>query len=392
MSDYESRGVSADKQKVLQALAGTSRSIFPGAFCQALPDVFSGSPEHCALVHADGVGTKSSLAYIWWRETGDASVFRGIAEDALVMNLDDLACVGATGPYVLTNLIGRNAKVVPEQVVHEVVRGYHDLIARLEPYGIEIHPCGGETADAGDVTRTIMVDAVLATRMARKDFVDCSRVHPGLAIVGLASYGQTPWEPGVNSGIGSNGLTLARHDVLSSRYRDLYPESFAPDIADVAYTGKFELSDPVPGSDMTVGAALLSPTRTYAPVVRTMLDRVRDAVVGIFHNSGGGVTKCLGFGAGVRYVKDSLLPMPPVFRFLKDDVGIPPRELARVFNLGQRLEVLCRPDAAEDVAAIAREMGVDAQVIGHTEELASGTELVVDVDGDTLTFTRGAAA
>jgi phosphoribosylformylglycinamidine cyclo-ligase len=387
MTTYESRGVSPDKGKVLKALEGTSKTLFPGAFAQALPDVLSGSADHCFLLHADGAGTKSSLAYLWWKETGDSSGFRNVAEDSLVMNLDDLLCVGATGPFVYSNIINRNAGVFPEELVGEVAHGYLDLAERLERYGVVVEPCGGETADVGDLVRTVTIDSVVATRMPRGEFINVSAVEPGLAIVGLASFGRAEWELAENSGIGSNGFTSARHEILLSQYRTQYPESFNPDITDLAYTGRFVLTDPLPDSDLQIGQALLSPTRTYAPVISAVLGELRSGVRGIVHNSGGGLAKCLHFGSGVRYVKDTLFPLPPVFRFLKDEIGVPAKELIRVFNLGQRMEVLCDPAVAPDVCAAAEGLGVGAQVIGRTEGADADTELVVDLDGEVVVMT-----
>lgn len=392
MTSYESRGVSPDKRQVLKALKGTSRTLFPGAFAQAVPDIVGGSERHCFLLHADGAGTKSSLAYLWWKETGDGSVFRNVAEDSLVMNIDDLLCVGATGPFVYSNIINRNAGVFPEELVGEVAHGYLDLAARLAEYDIAIEPCGGETADVGDLVRTVTIDSVVATRMLRDQFINVSTVRSGLAIVGLASFGRAAWELAENSGIGSNGFTSARHEILAPAYGSHYPESFDPSITDLAYTGRFSLTDGLPGSSGSIGEALLSPTRTYAPVVLAVLQSHRGHVHGLFHNSGGGLAKCLNFGAGIRYVKDSLFPLPPIFRFLRDTIGMSPRELVRVFNLGQRMEILCSPEVATDICDISKGFGIDAKVIGHTESCDKGTELVAFVDDDAVTLSSHAAA
>lgn len=388
MSTYESLGVSADKRGVLAALVGTSRTIFPGGFAQAIPDVLSGSAEDCILLHADGAGTKSSLAYMWWKETGDTSVFRSIAEDSLVMNLDDLCCVGATGPFVLSNLIGRNAKIIPDEIVSEVVRGYIGLAERLSPYGVEVLLCGGETADVGDIVRTIAVDSVLATRMPRTEFINVDKVQPGLAIVGLASFGRAPWEVAENSGIGTNGFTALRHQLLSSTYKQQYPETYDPSINDLAYTGHCDLLDPLPGTESSVGAALLCPTRTYAPVLKSVLDQYRPGIEGIIHNSGGGLVKCLNFGTGVRYVKDHLFPLPPIFAFVHQETQLPIRELVRVFNLGQRMEIICDPAIADEICEVAGGFDVAAQVIGRVERCEQGVEVVIEVAGERVEFRR----
>ncbi len=385
---YEARGVSADKRGVYRALEGTSRSIFAGAFCQAIPDILSNSPEHCLLMHADGAGTKSSLAYVYWRETGDISVFRGLAEDSVVMNLDDLLCVGATGPFALSNLIGRNAKKVPEEVVGEIVHGYNDFADRLAEFGIVIGPCGGETADLGDLVRTLVVDSVLTTRMRRENFINLDNVTPSLSIVGLAGFGQAAWEYRENSGIGTNGFTAARHELLGSQYGTIYPESFDPGIAGLAYTGRFELEDPLPGSDMTIGQALLSPTRTYAPVVRDCLAAVGPAIKGMVHNSGGGLTKSVHFGHGIRYVKTDLFTPPPIFMVMRREFQLSTEEMVRVFNMGQRYEILCEPSEAESICEISRSYGVEAKVIGYTEETECAAEVVIELFGERAEFRR----
>ena len=389
MPIYENRGVSADKRLVMGALAGTSRSIVPGAFCQAVPDVFTGSDAHCVLLHADGAGTKSALAYLWWRETGDATVFRGIAEDSLVMNLDDLLCVGATGPFVLSNLIGRNAKLVPETIVSEIVRGYLDIAERLMPFGIEIISCGGETADVGDLVRTIVVDSVVATRMRRDELLNVDDVKPGLDIVAFGGFGQTPWEREPNSGIGTNGFTAARHEVLDSHYRDRYPESYDPAILEFAYTGEFCLQDALPDDrSMTVGKALLSPTRTYAPFIKKLLDQPDNGVRGIIHNSGGGLTKCLNFGSAIRYVKDDLFDLPPVYKLVERVAPATLLELVSVFNLGQRMEVYCEPSATDAICSLATGMNMPAKVIGRTEQSDFNRELILSLRGETVELRR----
>ena len=364
---YEDRGASADKAEVHKAIIGEHPGLFPGAFCKVLPDTLTGSPEHCVLVHADGAGTKSLLAYLHWRETGDLSVFRGLAQDSLIMNIDDLACVGAFGPFLLSNTIGRNAKLIPGDAIAEIIAGYRDCIAMLAEQGIVIESGGGETADLGDIVRTLVVDSTVVARAPRKSILTGERLRPGLAIVGLASGGRASYETSENSGLGSNGYTMLRHEFLSSHYKDAYPEVYAPEIAGLAYTGKYRMSDPLPGSSMTVGQALLSPTRTYAPILKAVLAQAGDAIAAIFHNTGGGQAKCLRFGRGLLYIKDDLFPLPPVYRLLKDNPALSARELYRTLNMGHRMEILCEPSVAQAIIHTSKSFNVDAKVVGRTE-------------------------
>lgn len=384
---YESRGVSAGKEDVKGLLRFVDPGIFPGAFCKAVPDIIGGSPEHCFLLHADGAGTKAALAYISYRRHRDPSIFSGIAQDAMVMNLDDLLCVGCTGPFVLSNTIGRNAKLIPVEVIEAIVSGYEATAAQVGRYGIDILPCGGETADVGDLVRTIVVDATMAARMRREDFIDCSRVKQGQIIIGFASFGQAEWETSYNSGIGTNGFTAARHELLRRTFRDEFPETYAPEIANLAYMGQFDIDDPLPDTAMTIGEALLCPTRTYAPILRDVLGGYRGEISGIFHNSGGGQTKCLAFGSNVRYVKDNLFPLPPVFRFIRDATGLPLREMSRVFNLGHRMEVVCDASVCQEIVEIASGMKVEARVVGRVEREVGARSLILSVEGETIEFT-----
>lgn len=386
MATYEQRGVSPHKPDVKKAIEDLDPGLFPGAFCKATPDVLTGSPEHCLLLHADGAGTKSAVAYIHYRRHGDASVFEGIAQDSLVMNLDDLLCVGTTGPYVLSNTIGRNARLIPGEAVRAIIHGYENLVGRLREYGVEITSCGGETADLGDVVRTLVVDSTLAVRMRRDEVIDCSNVRPGHVIVGLASFGRAVYEDYENSGIGTNGLTAARHELLTSRYREEFTETYAPEISEVAYTGRFDIDDPLSETSMTVGEALLSPTRTYAPVMVPVLARYRGQISAIFHNTGGGQTKCLNFGGNVRYEKDDLFPMPPIFSFIQRECGLSLHEMARVFNLGHRLEIVCDPAVSSEIIDIARGFGVEAKIVGRVRESSAGRSLALTVGGETLEF------
>ena len=388
MPTYEDRGVSADKSEVKAAIVGLETGLFPGAFCKALPDIYGNSPEHCFLLHADGAGTKSAVAYIHFRRHGDASIFRGIAQDSMVMNLDDLACVGAMGPFVLSNTIGRNAKLVPGEVLRAVIAGYEEFAAKLGLLGIEIYPCGGETADVGDLVRTIVVDSVLATRMARKDFIDCGKVRHDQAIVGLASYGRATYESSYNSGVGSNGFTSLRHELLTSRYCEEFPETFDPAIHGLAYAGSSDIDDPLPGTSMTVGEGLLSPTRTYAPIIKEIIEGYRAHISAILHNTGGGQTKCLNFGKNIRYVKDNLFPTPPIFKFLEEQVDLPKKEMFRVFNMGHRMEICCDPEVSTSIIAISEKFGVSARVIGRTEFQKKGTSLVIVAPSETIEYQR----
>lgn len=380
---YEDRGASADKGDVHKAIAAEHPGLFPGAFCKVLPDSLTGSPDHCLLVHADGAGTKSILAYLHWRETGDARVFRGIAQDSLIMNIDDLACVGSFGPFLLSNTIGRNAKVIPGEIITELVAGYRDCIGMLRGQGITVESGGGETADMGDTVRTVVVDSTVVARALRSDIISGDRLRPGLSIVGLSSGGKASYETAENSGLGSNGYTMLRHEFLSSHYKEKYPEAFAPEIADLAYTGRFRLSDPLPGSSMTVGEALLSPTRTYIPILKVVVERFGSQVAAILHNSGGGQTKCLRFGKNLLYVKDALFEPQPVFRLLKDQGPLPARELYRTLNMGHRMEVICEPAAAREIIAVSEGFGIEAKVVGRTEASPGPNRLVVkDAQGE----------
>jgi phosphoribosylformylglycinamidine cyclo-ligase len=388
MITYEDRGVSAGKEDVKAAIKAVDRGIFPGAFCKAVPDVLGGSPDHCFLLHADGAGTKAALAYMHYRRHKDPSIFQGIAQDSLVMNLDDLACVGAAGPFALSNTIGRNAKLVPGEVIEAVISGYEALARKLMGHGIEIYGCGGETADIGDLVRTIVVDSVMAVRMARDDFIDCSRVGAGHEIIGLASSGRALYEDAYNSGVGSNGFTALRHDILAGKYCEEFPETYAPEIAGLAYKGKWDIDDALPGTEMTVGEALLSPTRTYAPVLREIISRHRKSISAIFHNTGGGQTKCLTFGQNIGYIKDNLFPAPPVFAFVKEQTGLPEREMYRVFNMGHRVEIVCKPGVSSAIVDISEQFGVEARVVGRTEHRGGGVSLDIVTPGGSIRYEK----
>lgn len=383
-SAYAALGVSAKKEDVHAAIADVDAGLFPSAFCKIGEDVLGGDPEWCSILHADDAGTKAIVAYLVYRSTGDASVFRGIAQDALVMNLDDLLCVGAVDRFLLSNTINRNSRCVPGEVVREIVGGFEDCIQRWAPYGIRIVATGGETADMNDSVRTLIVGANLATRMRRADVVDNGRIQPGDVIVGLSSTGQANYEDAPNSGIGDNGLTLARHALLNEAYRDRYPETVAPELdRRVAYRGGFNLKAEPEGLGMSIGQALLSPTRTYAPVIRAVLATMREAVHGIVHNTGGGQTKCLRFGAGIAYRKDNLFPAPAIFRLIAEHGDVEWREMHQTFNLGHRMELYVPPDHAGAIVEIARQFAIDARVVGRCEPAA---ENVVHIQSEFGSF------
>lgn len=385
MSQYEKRGVSAHKPDVHKALRGIDQGLYPGAFCKLIPDSLAADPLYCIALHADGAGTKSTVAYLHYLQYGDAGVFRGIAQDSIVMNLDDLLCVGAAGDFVLSNTIGRNAKVVSGEIVGEIIAGYEEFATRLTELGVTIVSCGGETADLGDLVRTVIIDSTLATRMRRKDVIDCSNVQAGHVIVGLASYGRAVYEDVENSGIGTNGFTTARHVLLSKRYKEEAPETYASEIDALAYQGRFELGDRLT-SDMTIGQALLSPTRTYAPILRLVLNEMRQGISAIFHNSGGGLSKCLRFGRGVHYVKDNLFPTPPVFSLIRTEGSLSFAEMCSTFNMGHRLELVCEESAVAGISGIADTFGVTARVIGSVKSNQGPNRLTISHGNDIAEF------
>jgi phosphoribosylformylglycinamidine cyclo-ligase len=393
-TEYEKRGVSSTKEDVHGALAGTSPGLFPTAFCKIIPDV-AGDLAMVSVMHADGAGTKSTVAYIHFKETGDAGIFKGIAQDSIVMNIDDLICVGAVDGFVLSNTIGRNAQRVSGAVVRAVIHGYEDFAARLRALGIGVSLAGGETADLGDLVRTVIVDSTVFARLPRAQVIDCTRIAPGDLIVGLSSSGRARYEDDESSGIGSNGLTLARHVLLKPAYKELYPETFAETIDPSAvYGGRYGLADALPGTDRTVGWGLLSPTRTYAPVIRAILaaDAGAGSVSGVVHCSGGGQAKCRRFGAGLHYIKDALFEPPAIFRCL-EEAGVTGHDLFQVFNMGHRMEVYCRPSGAQRIIELGAQFGIAAQVVGRIEAspLAGENLVTVSYRGQPLTY-RGPAA
>lgn len=381
-SRYEQRGVSAVKSEVHAAIANLDKGIFPNAFCKVLPDHLGGDADWCNVIHADGTGTKSSLAYIYWKETGDISIWRGIAHDAVIMNVDDLLCVGATGPMVLSSTINRNKRLIPGEVLSELIQGTEDTLEGLREHGVSIVSGGGETGDAGDIVRTVIVDCTVAARMRRDSVIDNGRIQPGDAIVGLASFGQASYEKEYNAGMGSNGLTSARHDVFANEYAAKYPESYDVGLdSKVTYCGHCRVTDKLEGTPLDVGKAVLSPTRTYAPVIVPLLRELKMNVHGIVHCSGGGQTKVLHFIKRMKIVKDNLFPCPPLFRLIQAESGAEWREMYQVFNMGHRLEIFVTPDTAGTVISIARDAGIEARVIGHVEEGESKGLLIRSENG-----------
>ena len=365
---YRQRGVSSSKEEVHAVVDGLDQGLFPGAFCKITEDYLTGNPGKCNVIHADGAGTKSILAYLWYRETADASVFRGTAQDSLVMNLDDLACVGATDDVVVSSTVNRNARNFPGEALAELIAGTEEFLDGLRNLGVRVTSCGGETADVGDLTGTVIVDSCAVATLDRTQVVDNAGIGPGLAIVGFSSSGQAVHEKAENSGIGSNGLTSARHDLLAPVYKEKYPETRDPQTPEnLAYCGPYKMADPLPGSNLTVGQALLSPTRCYVPLVKAILSERRDQLKGLVHCSGGGQTKCLRFGSGVKHVKDNLMPASAVFQAIQEASGTSDEEMHRVYNMGHRLEAYCEPSVADDLVAIADNFGIEAQVVGHTE-------------------------
>ena len=380
MSDqrYNLRGVSASKEDVHNAIKNIDKGIFPRAFCKIIPDILGGDPEYCNIMHADGAGTKSSLAYAYWRETGDLSVWKGIAQDALIMNIDDLLCVGATDNILVSSTIGRNKLLIPGDVISAIINGTEELLADLRNLGVNAYATGGETADVGDLVRTIIVDSTVTCRMKRADVIDNAHIAGGDVIVGMASYGKATYEKEYNGGMGSNGLTSARHDVFAKYLAEKYPETYDNAVPnDLVYSGKLKLTDAVEGVSIDAGKLVLSPTRTYAPVIKRMLDIMRPKVHGMVHCSGGAQTKIMHFVENKRVVKNNLFPIQPLFKTIQEQSGTDWKEMYKVFNMGHRMEVYLAPEDAPAVIEIARSFGIDAQVIGYVEE-APRNELIIE--------------
>lgn len=370
---YAQRGVSASKEDVHNAIKNIDKGLFPKAFCKIVPDYLTGSEDHCLVMHADGAGTKSSLAYMYWKETGDISVWKGIAQDALIMNVDDLICVGATDNIMLSSTIGRNKNLVPGEVISAIINGTEELISDLSKHGITIHSTGGETADVGDLVRTIIVDSTVTARMKRSEVIDNANIKAGDVIVGLASYGQATYESGYNGGMGSNGLTSARHDVFGKYLAEKYPESYDASVPEeLVYSGNTELTDSVPGAPLDAGKLVLSPTRTYAPIIKKILSKyTSDDIHGMVHCSGGAQTKILHFVEQFHIIKDNMFPIPPLFKLIQEQSGTDWKEMYQVFNCGHRMEIYVNEQVAEDIISISKSFGVDAQIIGRVEPSGS---------------------
>lgn len=374
MSDqrYNLRGVSASKEDVHNAIKNVDKGIFPHAFCKIIPDILGGDPEWCNIMHADGAGTKSSLAYAYWRETGDLSVWKGIAQDALVMNIDDLLCVGATDNILVSSTIGRNKNLIPGEVISAIINGTEELLATLREMGVGIYSTGGETADVGDLVRTIIVDSTVTCRMRRADVIDNANIKAGDVIVGLASFGQAKYEDRYNGGMGSNGLTSARHDVFAKYLAEKYPETFDAAVPDeLVYSGSKKLTDEIEGTGLTAGQLVLSPTRTYAPVIKKLLSDMRGEIDGMVHCTGGAQTKVLHFVENKHVIKDNLFPVPPLFELIQKESGTPWSEMYKVFNMGHRMEIYVRPEYAEKVMEIAASFGIASRIVGRVEDAPS---------------------
>ena len=383
---YMQRGVSASKEDVHAAIKNVDKGLYPKAFCKIIPDILGGDPEYCNIMHADGAGTKSSLAYLYWRETGDLSVWKGIAQDALIMNIDDLLCVGAVDGILVSSTIGRNKHLIPGEVIAAIINGTEELLAELREQGIGVYATGGETADVGDLVRTIIVDSTVTCRMRRSDVIDNAHIRPGDVIVGLASHGQASYEREYNGGMGSNGLTSARHDVLTHALAARYPESYdaaTPD--ELVYSGTRELTEPIAGTPLDAGRLILSPTRTYAPIIRQVLDELRPRIHGMVHCSGGAQTKVLHFVDAVHVIKDNLFPTPPLFELIQKESGTPWQEMYKVFNMGHRMELYVAPEDAAHIIEISQSFGVEAQIVGRVEA-AERKQLTIHSPYGTLSY------
>jgi len=380
---YARRGVSAAKEDVHKAIKNVDKGLFPKAFCKIVPDYLTGDPDHCLVMHADGAGTKSSLAYMYWKETGDLSVWKGIAQDALIMNIDDLLCVGATDSIMLSSTIGRNKNLIPGEVISAIINGTEELLADLREHGVNIYSTGGETADVGDLVRTIIVDSTVTARMHRGDVIDNANIRPGDVIVGLASFGQATYEKEYNGGMGSNGLTSARHDVFAKYLADKYPESYDHAVPrELVYSGTKKLTDRVEGTPIDAGKLVLSPTRTYAPVITKMLEEIdRSAIHGMVHCSGGAQTKVLHFVEDLHILKDNLFDIPPLFKLIQQESKTDWREMYQVFNMGHRMELYVDPYVADRLIDISKAFGVDARVIGRVEAAAKAQLTIVSEAG-----------
>lgn len=388
MSDqrYNLRGVSASKEDVHNAIKNLDKGLYPKAFCKIIPDILGADPEYCNIMHADGAGTKSSLAYIYWKETGDLSVWRGIAQDALIMNIDDLLCVGATDNILLSSTIGRNKMLIPGEVISAIISGTNDLCEELSSLGVNIYPTGGETADVGDLVRTIIVDSTVTCRMKRSDVISNDHIQAGDVIIGLSSSGQATYEKEYNGGMGSNGLTSARHDVFANYLAKKYPESYDNTIpAELIYSGQTRLTDTIEDLSIDAGKLVLSPTRTYAPVIKEILDNYRSKIHGMVHCSGGAQTKVLHFVDKVKIIKDNMFAIPPLFKLIQDQSNTDWKEMYKVFNMGHRMEIYTSPEYAEEIINISRSFNIEAQIVGRVEA-SEKTELVINSEFGTFEY------
>jgi phosphoribosylformylglycinamidine cyclo-ligase len=365
---YTQRGVSASKEDVHQAISKLDKGLFPNAFCKIVPDYLGNDADYCTVMHADGAGTKSSLAYIYWKETGDLSVWKGIAQDAIIMNIDDLLCVGATQNILLSSTIGRNKNLIPGEVISAIINGTEEVLQMLRSHGLNITSTGGETADLGDLVRTVVVDSTVVCRMKRSEVVDNNNIKAGDVIVGLSSYGKASYEEAYNGGTGSNGLTSARHDVFNREYASKYPESYDSEVpADLVYSGSYKVTDTIPGVDVNIGKLVLSPTRTYAPIIVEVLKKIRPQIHGMVHCSGGAQTKVLHFVENLHIIKDNLFDVPPLFSVIQEQSGTEWREMYKVFNMGHRMEIYVDEKFADTIIGISKQFGVDAKIIGRIE-------------------------
>ena len=383
---YNQRGVSADKEDVHNAIKNVDKGLFPFAFCKIVPDYLTGDDDYCLIMHADGAGTKSSLAYMYWKETGDASVWKGIAQDALIMNIDDLLCVGSVDNIMLSSTIGRNKSVINGDVLSEIINGTEELLAEYKKFGVNIISTGGETADVGDLVRTVIVDSTVVARMKRSDVIDNANIKEGNVIVGLSSSGMASYETEYNGGMGSNGLTSARHDVFSKILAEKYPESFDPSVPmDLVYSGTKKLTDAVEGSILDAGKLVLSPTRTYAPIIKNILDKYRSKINGMVHCSGGAQTKVLHFVNNVHVIKDNMFELPVLFKLIQDESGTDWKEMYKVFNMGHRMELYVPKEIAEDIIAISESFNVEAKIIGRVEAF-EGKKLTINSEFGTYIY------
>ena len=384
---YLQRGVSAQKEDVHNAIRSIDKGLYPKSFCKIIPDILTSSKDHALVMHADGAGTKSSLAYLYWKETGDMSVWKGVAQDALIMNIDDLLCVGVTKNIMLSSTIGRNKNLIPSEVISEIINGTEELVRDLRNFGITIFTTGGETADVGDLVRTIIVDSTVASRISRHEIIDNSNIKSGCLIVGLSSFGQSTYESKYNSGIGSNGLTSARHDIFTKILAKKYPESFDSNVPDkLVYSGSHLLTEKIEGSKLDIGSLVLSPTRTYAPVIQKIFEGIsRSLIYGMIHCTGGAQTKILHFIDNLHIVKDNLFEPPIIFDLIQKGSGASPKEMYQVFNMGHRMELYVEPSIAEDIIEISKSFSVDAQVIGHVES-SKNKKLTLNTVYGTITY------